>query len=133
MWTSPKAGSVRVEVAYMIGLAKDKLGGVDAGVGEAGSRNRDRQASSVWAEERSARQLAVGQLRRQVHLGSEALYRVVAERAGFVAVEVIKAPGLTPGQRFDFARAAVQRMDVVSELAGIISASHAISPQRRCA
>jgi hypothetical protein len=56
---------------------------------------------------------SIGQLRRQVVLGTEAVYRVVGLTARSVQVEVVRAPGLTPGDRYMFTRAAVLRMDVL--------------------
>jgi hypothetical protein len=56
--------------------------------------------------------LVVGQLRRQNLLGSEAVYRVCDFSHQDVWVEVVRAPGLSPGQRFKFAREAVIAMDV---------------------
>jgi glucose-6-phosphate dehydrogenase assembly protein OpcA len=63
----------------------------------------------------SSPQLAVGQLRRQVSLGSTAVYRVRACEAALITVEVVSAPGLKPGQRFRFSRSAVERMELVAE------------------
>ena len=57
--------------------------------------------------------LAVGQLRRQVMLESEAVYSVLALGAETVSVEVVRAPGLTAGRRFEFTREAVLRMDLL--------------------
>ncbi len=56
--------------------------------------------------------LSVGQLRRQVLLGSEAVYRVCELTDSSVTVEVVRSPGLAPGRRFVFTREAVQRMAV---------------------
>jgi hypothetical protein len=57
--------------------------------------------------------LASGQLRRRISLGTEAVYRVVEVSDKSVQVEVVRAPGLTPGRRFDFTRVDVQRMECV--------------------
>jgi hypothetical protein len=56
--------------------------------------------------------LVVGQLRRQRRLGSEAVYRVCDFSHQDVWVEVVRAPGLNPGEKFKFAREAVIAMDV---------------------
>ena len=58
----------------------------------------------------------VGQLRRQVRLGTAALYRVRSWDAKFVYVEVVQASGLKPGSTFKFARSAVATMDVVDAI-----------------
>jgi hypothetical protein len=55
-------------------------------------------------------ELASGELRRRVSLGTEAVYRVCAVSPTSVEVEVVSAPGLKPGRRFVFTRAAVLRM-----------------------
>ena len=60
-------------------------------------------------------ELASGQLRRQVRLGSEAVYRVREVTPTGVIVEVVRAPGLEAGLRFTFTAAAVQRMEPVDE------------------
>lgn len=54
---------------------------------------------------------ALRQLRRQVTLRSEAVYRIHDFEDWLVAVEVVRVPGLRPGQRFRFTREAVERMD----------------------
>ena len=59
--------------------------------------------------------IASGQLRRQIKLGSEAVYRIAAVEGPHVQVEVVRAPGLDPGQRFKFTRAAVELMELVDE------------------
>jgi hypothetical protein len=59
-------------------------------------------------------ELAVGQLRKQVFLETEAVYRVCEVSATSVQVEVVRAPGLTPGQRFTFTAAAVLRMALLA-------------------
>lgn len=56
--------------------------------------------------------LVVGQLRRHVRLGSEAVYRVCDFGPETVWVEVVRVPGLSPGQRFKFSRDAVIAMEV---------------------
>jgi hypothetical protein len=58
-------------------------------------------------------QLAVGQLRRQQRLDSEAIYRVTDLTPSFAHVEVVEAPGLQAGQRFKFTRDAVRAMTVM--------------------
>lgn len=57
--------------------------------------------------------LAPGQVRRVVRLGSEALYRVHECAGPLVEVEVVRAPGLSEGQRFRFSREAVLEMELV--------------------
>jgi hypothetical protein len=57
--------------------------------------------------------LAVGQLRRQRRLRSEAVYRVCDWTDAFVEVEVVTAPGLQASQSFRFTREAVLAMEVV--------------------
>ena len=57
---------------------------------------------------------AAGQVRRNVMLGTEAVYRVCSIRGDLVDVEVIRAPGLSAGQRFALTRNAVGAMEVVS-------------------
>lgn len=56
--------------------------------------------------------LVVGQLRRHVRLGSEAVYRVCDFGPESVWVEVVRVPGLSPGERFKFSRDAVIAMEV---------------------
>jgi len=58
---------------------------------------------------------AVGQLRRQVVLESEAVYRICDLGPSLIEVEVIRAPGLAAGDRFRFTAAAVRAMDVIDE------------------
>jgi hypothetical protein len=60
-----------------------------------------------------ARELRIGELRRHVRLASEAVYRVCGWDQLLVQVEVVRAPGLNPGQRFQFTLEAVMQMDVV--------------------
>ena len=62
-----------------------------------------------------AKELRIGELRRQVRLASEAVYRVCGWDQLLVQVEVVRAPGLSPGQRFQFALEAVMQMDVVAD------------------
>lgn len=62
------------------------------------------------------RPLAVGQLRRNVLLGSEAIYRIVEWDGSRVEVEVVDAPGLVSGLRLGFTLEAVLGMLVVSRL-----------------
>jgi hypothetical protein len=66
-------------------------------------------------ETADARRLTVGQLRRQVRLGTEAIYRVCGYDAGAVEVEVIRAPGLSQGQTFRFSEDAVCAMELVDD------------------
>jgi hypothetical protein len=63
--------------------------------------------------------LAVGQLRTQRLLDSTATYRVVelADREN-VRVQVIAAPGLTPGQLVRMSRTSVARMPLAAPSAG---------------
>ncbi|MGH2884161.1 MAG: hypothetical protein ACRDPA_15955 [Solirubrobacteraceae bacterium] len=58
-------------------------------------------------------ELKIGELRRRVHLGTEAIYRVCDWDEELAEVEVVQAPGLRPGQRFRFDVAAVRSMVVV--------------------
>src|SRR5271163_2421106 len=67
------------------------------------------------SEKQSSIGLSIGQLRRQISLGSEAVYRVSDVKPTSVKVEVVRAPGLTPGFRFALTPAAVLRMDLVDE------------------
>lgn len=46
-------------------------------------------------------------------LDTEAVYRVCEVGPTSVQVEVVRAPGLTPGHRFAFTREAVLRMDAI--------------------
>jgi hypothetical protein len=65
----------------------------------------------------SARALpATGQLLKRRALGTDALYRVVGENSRGVEVEVIDAPGLTPGARYTFSRKDVLAMDAIDSL-----------------
>ncbi len=59
--------------------------------------------------------LSVGQLRRHIALESEAVYRVLELGPATIMVEVIRAPGLSAGLRFDFTREAVLAMELVGE------------------
>lgn len=59
-------------------------------------------------------EIAVGQIRRHVQFGSEALYRICSCDGSYVQVEVIDAPGLQPGQHFKFLRSAVAAMELVA-------------------
>jgi hypothetical protein len=70
--------------------------------------------------------LAEGQLRRQVRLGSKALYRVCACEGNYARVEVVQAPGLRPGAHYKFTRAAVELMELVDES---LDSSDASSPR----
>lgn len=60
--------------------------------------------------------VAAGQLRRQIKLGSAAVYRIRAVEGAYVQVEVVRAPGLRAGQRFKFTRAAVELMELIDDL-----------------
>jgi hypothetical protein len=60
-----------------------------------------------------ASELKIGELRRRVHLGTEAIYRVCDWNDELAEVEVVQAPGLPRGQRFRFDVAAVRSMAVV--------------------
>ncbi|MGP0048273.1 MAG: hypothetical protein ACLPZR_05400 [Solirubrobacteraceae bacterium] len=60
-------------------------------------------------------EITVGELRRQVLLGSESLYRVCACDGDHVEVEVVRAPGLRPGLRFAFTADAVAAMSLVDD------------------
>ena len=62
-------------------------------------------------------ELAVGQLRRKLLLGSEALYRVCDLGEALVEVEVVQAPGLPSGRRFNVTRNAAEDMDLVPDRA----------------
>jgi hypothetical protein len=57
----------------------------------------------------------VPHLLRYRALGGEALYRVIDASEDCVEVEVVSAPGLTPGTRIRFTQAAVARMSVVAQ------------------
>jgi hypothetical protein len=59
----------------------------------------------------------VPHLLRHKALDGEALYRVVGVSGDSVEVEVVSAPGLTPGTRVHFTQAAVARMSVVAQAA----------------
>ena len=79
-----------------------------------------------------------GQLRRQVRLGSKALYRVCACEGNYARVEVVEAPGLRSGAHYKFTRAAVALMELVDESAAATSvpasplqAARAAQRQRR--
>lgn len=63
----------------------------------------------------SSGELFVGQLRRNRKLGSEAVYRVCECKGPHVSMEVVSAPGLRPGQRFKFTRAAVELMEALPD------------------
>jgi hypothetical protein len=56
---------------------------------------------------------------RATRLGSTATYRVREVHDGLVAVEVVKGPGLEPGQRFEFTADAVARMEPVATHASL--------------
>ena len=60
------------------------------------------------------RQLSVGELRRRVRLGSEAVYRIHAIDGKHTQVEVVRAPGLAAGQRFRLSRRDVALMERVA-------------------
>lgn len=60
-------------------------------------------------------ELAVGQLRSQVRLGTQALYRVRDWDEHGVRMEVVSAPGLAAGAVFMFTKGAVRDMDVVTD------------------
>ena len=63
----------------------------------------------------TAPNIRAGQFRRQTVLESRATYRVVDVEDASVLVEVVEAPGLTPGRRFRFSRESVSAMRVVHE------------------
>jgi hypothetical protein len=63
---------------------------------------------------RAQDELAVGQLRRQTRLSSEAIYEICELTAQYARVEVVRAPGLRAGQHFKFSRAAVALMELVT-------------------
>lgn len=58
-------------------------------------------------------ELTIGQVRRQVILGTEAVYRICGLGEELVEVEVVRAPGLPCGRRFNLTRSAVENMDLV--------------------
>lgn len=64
---------------------------------------------------RPSRQLAAGQLRRNVLLGTEAVYRICDWDRNLVQVEVVSVPGLLPGRRCKLTHEAVRAMDVVDD------------------
>jgi hypothetical protein len=72
------------------------------------TRNREERVVTARDEE-----IGVGQVRRQVRLSTECLYRVCELEGEYATVEVIRAPGLAAGQRFRFTRAAVELMQCV--------------------
>jgi hypothetical protein len=74
-----------------------------------GARPHTRKVVSTTRQE-----LRVGELRRQVVLHSEAVYRVCDWNQTLVEVEVVSAPGLEPGRRFHFTVSAVTAMTVVA-------------------
>jgi hypothetical protein len=76
-------------------------------------RIRESNRRRVTAVGRVDKRLAVGQLRRQRRLDSEAVYRVRDWTDAFVEVEVVTAPGLQASEGFRFTREAVLAMDVV--------------------
>lgn len=57
--------------------------------------------------------VAAGQVRRQTRLGSEAVYVVRDVSGPLVELEVIRAPGLRPGQTFRFTQEAVLAMELI--------------------
>lgn len=63
-------------------------------------------------------ELRVGQLRRQLRLGSEAVYRITAVGSVLVELSVVRAPGLAADRTFVFSRDAVLAMEVVGETDG---------------
>lgn len=52
-----------------------------------------------------------GRILRQTLLGSEAVYRVVAESQSLVEVQVVSAPGLGPGDRVHFTAGVARRIE----------------------
>jgi hypothetical protein len=70
-------------------------------------------AGNIFGPTTPGRDLRIGEIRRRVQLGTEAVYRVLAVSNELAEVEVVKAPGLAPGQRFKFTVDAVCRMTVV--------------------
>ncbi|MBV8945617.1 MAG: hypothetical protein JO046_13855 [Solirubrobacterales bacterium] len=58
-------------------------------------------------------ELRVGEFRRRIFLGTEAIYRVCDWNEELAEVEVVRAPGLRRGQRFKFDVAAVRSMALV--------------------
>jgi hypothetical protein len=63
-------------------------------------------------------QLNVGQLRRQIMLGSEAVYRVTAVGPALAELRVVQAPGLAVDRKFVFSRDAVLAMELLGETDG---------------
>jgi hypothetical protein len=59
-------------------------------------------------------EIVPGSVWRQVTLGSEAIYEVVAVDGDHVDVSVTSAPGLTPGMRVRLTAQAVLAMDPVA-------------------
>lgn len=55
----------------------------------------------------------MGEFRRRVQFGTDAVYRVCGWNDELAEVEVVQAPGLRRGQRFKFTVAAVRSMAVV--------------------
>ena len=72
-------------------------------------------AQRSFRVQRQDHELTIGQLRRQVLLGTEALYRVCGLGEELVEVEVVSAPGLPSGRRFNLTRDAIERMDLVPD------------------
>lgn len=72
-------------------------------------------AQRSFRVQRRDHELTVGQLRRQVLLGTEAVYRVRGLSKELVEVEVVSAPGLPSGRRFNLTRDAIERMDLVRD------------------
>lgn len=58
--------------------------------------------------------LRIGQLRRLVRLGTEAVYRVTGWTESSVLVTVVHAPGIEPGVTLTFTREAVTSMEVIA-------------------
>lgn len=67
---------------------------------------------------RGADELSVGQLRRQLKLGTEAIYRVQDVSTDPVQVEVVSGPGLLAGDTYSLTRAAVLEMEVLPQPGG---------------
>jgi hypothetical protein len=63
----------------------------------------------------SAPPLEPGQIVRNRMLGTDATYRIVEQRGENVLVEVIEAPGLEPGYRFEMLAEAAARMERIDD------------------
>ena len=63
----------------------------------------------------SAAPLEPGQVVRNHMLGTDATYRIIEARGENVLVEVIEAPGLEPGYRFEMLAEAAEQMERIDD------------------